>query len=632
MAVALGDVRDDERRDEQEDVKHLSRKERHLWQQWKRQRGALPEMQWHFQIQEGHEKEKAMLGNSGDTGIVQNEGSSGEHCLGKRKDREEEVEKDETQSVRQIDAKVALGANTTTTTATTSYHSQGKAASSMTDLQQQALAVMYRFPNEVTNKVHALDVAAFHQNFPPLRPLLGALTKILHSQSRRKERTVVGAATANSTVTKEQKAVESHSTQKAIMAIERQVKWIMDDANSTVYAIQEQVSLMRGRLAAVNEDGDKDDEDDGHCYNGEGGMVEKDDDESRSLNIQENITAVNENGAPKVTKTNSDGHLQRCGGQQISLGRIEILTSPNESADEERAGAIGNSEGLSPGQETVISRSLHVANWQNEVERDDVVVVQDDGSNPNYSNTVEQQEGDLTLANCSDEPLILEQRSGLECLIQGEAHQVQETSRQEGRKAREEEKRRDEPRLFIPRISEPVADIKAKQAVVGGKTTTEVPSDRSMYPQTRSTGVLHQQYTADAGEYQTGQHITQGCPGRDGIPTLTRAASVEEGEVDNESPGQVQRFHSSRSRSSVSQEHSRLSSKDGSTEPLMRMGRLRTETTLDRHYIAASPASDPVGRSKRESHPLPSTHNGRSTPFWYGSIREADRQTPAYEY
>lgn len=216
VAVALGELKN--KREEEADVKNLTLKERHIWQQWKRGRGALPEMQWQFQKQiQDSEEIDAQTDPEQGQGAKRKVGSTATNDMPKRK----QARKD------------------------------SRGLKKISPAQQEALAELYHMPSEFKVKVEAVDVQNFQTQFPQLRSLLNALTKIVEARHEYKCKMA----------TEEQKVLESHSTTKAIFMIEKQVKWIMEEANSTVDAIQEQVTLMRGRVAALEGEADEEEAD-----------------------------------------------------------------------------------------------------------------------------------------------------------------------------------------------------------------------------------------------------------------------------------------------------------------------------------------------------------------------------------
>lgn len=207
IAVAIGDLVKKEKLEEELDS--FTVREKHLWQLWKLGY-ELPEMQW----------QGAKASEGGEHQQSEEDPTNG---LGKRKEREEDEN---------------------------GLHREAKKSSrvaKVTALNIETLCEMYRLPKQDRSKVVEEDVRRFRTLYRELLPLMAAMAKVIqaahnHQRGAQSEKAIA-----------ERQAMEIHSTRKAIDAVEKQVKWIMVDASKMVNAIQGQVSLMRGRVSALDD-------------------------------------------------------------------------------------------------------------------------------------------------------------------------------------------------------------------------------------------------------------------------------------------------------------------------------------------------------------------------------------------
>lgn len=226
IAVALGDIKI--QRNEEHEQKAFNLREKHIWQVWKSGRGDLPTMQWQADLVEEEEEEEekkhgkddAQIQNQSDERQVQNLGKRKSNSLPQQRNTKRRHEKE------------------------------------VTELDMAALGEIYQLSPESRERVTEADVRHFRQSFPTLRPLLSAMTKALYA------RLYQTSSNENKKKEKEQRAIESHSTHKAIYLAEKHINWILEDASTYIEAIREQISLMRGRLSAVNEENQDEDDDD----------------------------------------------------------------------------------------------------------------------------------------------------------------------------------------------------------------------------------------------------------------------------------------------------------------------------------------------------------------------------------
>lgn len=207
VAVAIGDITRREQDKDEEEGCRFSHREKQLWQLWKRGY-ELPVMRW----------------QSNDKGEEDHDRTQ---SLGKRKSKNQGSE-------QPSNAKKRKG------------RSAGTAVVDSLDLD--TLGELYHLSPEARAAVTEADVHHFKGAYPELRALLTAVAKVLQARSDMR------AEKARSEKLREENQVkERQATLKAIYAVEKQVQWIMNDAGNMVDAIQDQMSLMRGRLTAVKD-------------------------------------------------------------------------------------------------------------------------------------------------------------------------------------------------------------------------------------------------------------------------------------------------------------------------------------------------------------------------------------------
>ena len=207
VAVAIGDITRREQDKEEEEGCRFSNREKQLWQLWKRGY-ELPEMRWQSKENDEEDHDAAQP-------------------LGKRKSKSQESE-------QHRNAKKRKG--------------RGAGTAVVDPLDQDTLGELYHLSPEARAAVTEADVHHFKCAYPELRALLTAVAKVLRARSD------IRAERARSEKLREENQVkERQATLKAIYAVEKQVQWIMNDAGNMVDAIQDQMSLMRGRLAAVED-------------------------------------------------------------------------------------------------------------------------------------------------------------------------------------------------------------------------------------------------------------------------------------------------------------------------------------------------------------------------------------------
>jgi hypothetical protein len=219
IGVALGDIK--VKRQEEQEHKNLSLKEKHKWQLWKNEKGEMPPMQW----QAEHEEEQGDNHDATQQGLGKRKGSSIQE--GGQTDLHRRVKK-----------------------------RNGDESSRVTMMEIEALAEIYHLPPEARCRVVEADVRHFRRTYAPLKPLLTAVTKIMQARSE------ASHLSMDKKMEEEMRSIEMHSTEKAIYLAEKQAKWILDETTKMCDGVHEQVSILRGRLSALQDQQDDDDEED----------------------------------------------------------------------------------------------------------------------------------------------------------------------------------------------------------------------------------------------------------------------------------------------------------------------------------------------------------------------------------
>jgi hypothetical protein len=172
----------------------------------------------------------------------------------------------------------------------------GDEASPVTQLEVEALCQIYRLSPEMKARVIEADVRYFRRMYAPLRPLLSAMTKTLQSRSEAKQ------AAASKKTEEELRLTEMQSTQKAIYLAEKQAKWIYEETASAYAQIQEQMSIMRGRVSALGGqlDDEEEEEDDMDAVSSSAASPVSSRGEDVQDQVEQDVTLVEQKEATEV--------------------------------------------------------------------------------------------------------------------------------------------------------------------------------------------------------------------------------------------------------------------------------------------------------------------------------------------
>lgn len=321
VAVALGDLNN--KPQEEQELKNLTLKENHHWQLWKYQKGELPPMQWQADRDEHPEQQ-------GQNNVDR---ESDQHAHGKRKSSSRGTGQVEQQ--RRVKKR------------------NGDEASPVTLLDVEALGEIYRLSPEMKAKVVEADVRYFRRMYAPLKPLLSAMVKTLQA------RFDLAQAATNRKTEDELRLTELQSTQKAIYTAEKQAKWIYEETASAYAQIQEQISIMRGRLSALGGHSEEEEEDDDMeaVSSSASSPVSKRGDDIQDL-VEQDVTKQTETieaivGTIMVkeqTQPPPSSASKQSGSKQVSQHQSDTYSDHTIRSEEAVNEAVGSMQGSNHGE------------------------------------------------------------------------------------------------------------------------------------------------------------------------------------------------------------------------------------------------------------------------------------------